>query len=411
LSAEVDLLELTNLHCEKNHYSPGFTSNRYAMSFSYRKSRRYERELETFICDKVLTYPIFSSYRLVNFAADSGTPIAARIRRVVEFVDQLISVVFLYPIFIYEVLKLTHLYWKIRPEVLHINNGGYPGARSARSAACAGRLCRIPNIIMTINNLAVPTDRLSRIFEHPIDRLMRLCVGKFVAASELGISSMISVLKLPVAQTAIVENAVKEPSITVDRVLVRQTLNYDPNHIVIGVVAGLEKRKGHAVLFKAIENVLTHRPSLTNQIKVCIVGDGPLASALHDLVSKLGISSVVQFLGYRYDYLTLMSAFDVLVLSSISNEDSPLSTIEAMSLGIPVVVSDLAGLHSQVIDGHNGFRVPVGDPDSLSKAIISLSTDVEIRRSMGIAARDQYLNRFLPEVFVDNYLKIYGRSA
>lgn len=385
--------------------------SRYTISFSYRKSRRYERELEAFICDDVQTHPIFSSYRLVNLTTDGETPVSDRIRRAVEVVDQLISIIFLYPIFLYEVMKLVYLYRKIRPEVLHINNGGYPGARSARSAACAGRICRIPNIIMTVNNLTVPTKRLSRIFEYPIDCLIRLCVSRFVAASDLGVSSMVSVLKLPVVKTAIIENAVREPKITTDRGQVRRTLNYDPNHIVIGVVAGLEKRKGHSILFEAIETVLINSPSLSDHLKVCIVGDGPLANALQHMVTKLGISPVVQFFGYRYDYLTLMSAFDILVLSSISNEDSPLSTMEAMSLGIPVVVSDLAGLQSQVIDGHNGYRFPVGDPELLAKAIISLSTDVDARKSMGNAARDQYLNRFSPDVFVDNYLAIYGTKT
>ena len=82
------------------------------------------------------------------------------------------------------------------PDVLHINNGGYPAALSARAAAIAGRLAGVDKIIMVVNNMAVDYHRLSRRFDYPFDRLVVRSVDRFITGSEAASRRLSAVLWL-----------------------------------------------------------------------------------------------------------------------------------------------------------------------------------------------------------------------
>ena len=143
---------------------------------------------------------------------------------------------------------------------------------------------------------------------------------------------------------------------------------------------------------------------------VWFVGDGEEEVALRESVVIRGLSDVVQFLGYRRDPLDLIGAMDIVVLPSLSNEDSPFATIEAMALGKPVVATTVAGLKEQVVDGVTGFLVRPGDHNELAQRIVLLIESADVRRSLGEAGHERYLRYFSPDVFVARYLDLYQRS-
>ena len=99
------------------------------------------------------------------------------------------------PLFIYEVIVLRRLFQKIKPDILHLNNGGYPAALSVRAAAIAGKLASVPKIVMVVNNLAVDYNSVSRFIDYPVDRLVANSVHLFITGS--GGSELQSVLSLP----------------------------------------------------------------------------------------------------------------------------------------------------------------------------------------------------------------------
>ena len=124
-------------------------ANKFKVSFSYRYSKRYHEELRKNI---EINENIYSLYFL-NFTDFSllSKKIPSFIRRVYFFFSRLL---FIYPILFYEVFIFILLFKKIKPDVLHINNGGYPGALSCRSASIAGKIMKIPKVIMVVNNMA-----------------------------------------------------------------------------------------------------------------------------------------------------------------------------------------------------------------------------------------------------------------
>ena len=382
----------------------------FRITFTYRKSKRYEKELHQFLPKTIWAESIFNSFQLKQISFGDRKSIMVFIKGVFRILDKFLAVIFLYPLFLYELSKLIIHFLSDRPNVLQINNGGYPGARSARAAACAGKICRIPLILMVVNNMAVPRNRLSRLLDSPIDFLVRHCVNVFITASIQANEAIVDTLGLEREKAEVIPNAVAMRNIPESRLSIREIMRCDSSTIVIGMVAVLEKRKGHQVLLDALSIVIKNDPSLANQLKVWIIGDGNLASSLKNSASNLGINEVMQFLGYRYDYLNLISAMDIAVLTSLSDEDSPLFTIEAMSLGIPIVVSDFGGLSDQVVNNENGILFPVGDSTALADALVKLIKDREVRTSMGQAALGRYQSHHSVNQFISSYLNLYLRD-
>jgi glycosyltransferase involved in cell wall biosynthesis len=140
-----------------------------------------------------------------------------------------------------------------------------------------------------------------------------------------------------------------------------------------------------------------------------VVGDGPDRGAVARDLSSLGLDGRVGLLGERADVATLLAEADVFVLASRS-EGLPLSVIEAMAAGLPVVASGVGGLHELVLDGETGLLVRPGDPAALAAALDRLLTDVEYRRRLGRAGRARAEERFDLAPFRRAHVQLYRRE-
>ena len=167
-----------------------------------------------------------------------------------------------------------------------------------------------------------------------------------------------------------------------DRKAARAELGLDPDDHVVGIVARLNPEKAHHVLLRAIARLAPHDPRL----RLVVVGDGELEPRLRALAAELRIGDRVQFTGRRDDVAELLPGFDLACLSSV-RECAPLSVIEAMAAGLPVVVTDCGALRDLVADGREGFVVPVGDVGALADRISRLVADPDLRASLGAHSR------------------------
>ncbi len=154
--------------------------------------------------------------------------------------------------------------------------------------------------------------------------------------------------------------------------------------IVIGTVAALRPEKNVARLLRAIAPLAGCR--------LVIVGDGPERAALTGLVAALGITERVTFAGYRQDTPEFYARFDVFALSS-DTEQMPLSVIEAMASGLPVVSTDVGDVRLMVA-AENAPFVTALDDAALGGALSALTADGALRRRLGAAnlakARAEY---------------------
>jgi glycosyltransferase involved in cell wall biosynthesis len=140
-----------------------------------------------------------------------------------------------------------------------------------------------------------------------------------------------------------------------------------------------------------------------------IVGSGPDRSRVEQELSSLGLGGRVRVLGERQDVRTLLADSDVFVLSSRS-EGLPVSVLEAMAAGLPVVASDVGGLRELVVEGETGLLVPPADPEALAAALQGLLADRALRRRLGAAGRARAEARFDLAPFRRAHLEVYRRE-
>lgn len=186
----------------------------------------------------------------------------------------------------------------------------------------------------------------------------------------------------------------------------RAEFGYSPEHLVIGIAARLVAAKGHALLFKAVKQIVKSYPGL----RVLLLGQGALEKDLRELAAQLEIDDVVQFAGFRNDMSFCVHAFDLGVQPSIDCDTSSFSLKELMAAEIPVVASDYGGLREIVTDGMEGYVVPAGTVVPLASAIRRLLDAPELCRKMGAAGRRRVLREFSVGIFAERSLKAYEKA-
>jgi glycosyltransferase involved in cell wall biosynthesis len=139
---------------------------------------------------------------------------------------------------------------------------------------------------------------------------------------------------------------------------------------------------------------------------LCMVGDGPDRVQLERRAHELGVIRDTLFLGYQEDVAPFYSAFDALVLPS-SNEGTPVSAIEALAAGRPVVATRVGGIPDVVRNGEDGFLVETGDTVELAARLAQLARDPELRDRMGQQGRERVLPRYAVDRLVDDVDRLY----
>jgi len=164
----------------------------------------------------------------------------------------------------------------------------------------------------------------------------------------------------------------------------RRALGVGESTVMILQVASLERRKGQASLLFALRTVFSKYRDL--DILALFVGDGPDAQWLQDEVDRLNLGRCVRFVGHQESVADYYAAADIFVLPS-EKESFPLSILEAMSFGLPVLASDIDGIPEQVAHGESGFLVQVGDVRGLADCIEKLARRPDLRARFGERGR------------------------
>jgi glycosyltransferase involved in cell wall biosynthesis len=136
-----------------------------------------------------------------------------------------------------------------------------------------------------------------------------------------------------------------------------------------------------------------------------IVGDGPLAGELKDQATQLGIQNNVIFTGSRTDVEELLACLDIYALASLW-EGMPISVLESMASGVPVVATDIPGARDLIRHSENGWLVPPADFKSMAEAICGLIASQSLRYSLARRAEDT-VQQYSNEAVANRYASIY----
>jgi glycosyltransferase involved in cell wall biosynthesis len=159
-----------------------------------------------------------------------------------------------------------------------------------------------------------------------------------------------------------------------EREAVRTELGIEAGEVLAVTVANLRAQKNYPGLLAAARLVVDGGYA----VRFAAAGQGPLADDIRELHRTLGLGGHFRLLGYRDDAARLIAGADMFVLAS-HHEGIPVSVMEALVLGVPVVATAVGGLSEVVRSGRDGLLVVPGDTGALADAITRVATDSELR--------------------------------
>ena len=240
------------------------------------------------------------------------------------------------------------------------------------------------------------------------DRWLLEFTDRVVALSRAHASYLAETEGVSPASITIIENGIPvDEYAAVDddtRTKLERELGLRPQDRVVIMVAALRPEKAHEVFLDAARLLVASHSDL----KFLIVGDGPRRGELESMRSRLGLDEHVRFLGVRDDVARLLHLARVLALPSHpAVETLPLSVLEAMAAGVPVVATRVGSLPEVIDSGRTGVLIEPGDPRALAAAIADMVDDPVRSREMAEAARGVVQSRFSVEPMVDKYAALF----
>ncbi|WP_150541632.1 glycosyltransferase family 4 protein [Clostridium perfringens] len=173
-------------------------------------------------------------------------------------------------------------------------------------------------------------------------------------------------------------------------------------YFLVGNIGRLSEQKGMKYFIEACSQV---KKNFEN-IKFCIAGDGELKDELINYSKKLNVYDDILFLGYRNDISNVISHCDLIVLSSLW-EGLPLTPIEVFMRKKTIVATNVDGTPEIVKDNFNGLLVDSKNSSEISKAIIKIYENINLKEKFEKNAYKTYIDNFTIEEFADKYLKYY----
>lgn len=205
--------------------------------------------------------------------------------------------------------------------------------------------------------------------------------------------------KMAVIYNGVPDNVPKRAS----GITVRQELGLGAGSVVIGSVMRLSYQKQPLLFLEAARRLLAENGE---RYRFLVVGDGPLRSQCQDFICQNKLEEQVILAGNREDVNRLLTAVDIFALFS-AYEGLPLTIIEAMLAGVPVVASDVGGVGEMVVHGETGYLVQGTDIGPAVEQIKELADNEELRVKMGLAGRKRAKELFDLEVMIGRYEQLY----
>lgn len=288
-------------------------------------------------------------------------------------------------------VELVRLFRRERPAAVHLNS-----SKIGLLGRVAAWIARVPVRIFTVHGWAFAahhgrTARAYRLAERAARPFGTVTVCPVEQVRRMGIEAG----TCDEAHSVVIPNAVDAAAATV--------ATPDAAVPTIVSVGRLHEPKDFVTLVRAL------RALPRTGWRAEIVGDGPDRPAVERELREGGPREGVELLGERADVAQRLARADVFVLSSRS-ECMPISVLEAMAAGLPVVASAVGGLPEMVVDGETGFLVAPGDDRAMGDALARLASDPDLRRRLGAAGRRRVKERFDLPAFCDAHLALYQRA-
>jgi glycosyltransferase involved in cell wall biosynthesis len=242
----------------------------------------------------------------------------------------------------------------------------------------AARWARVPVVCSALHSTGWP-DSVGR-----LNRMLTPITDAYIAVAAAHCKFLVDQLHFPASKVHVIPNGIDVERFrhAGDRLAIRAGLGLTPTTPIVGIVAALRPEKNHELLLQAAHTVRARIPEAV----FLIVGDGPERPRLVALAKQMGIAPAIRFLGTRSDIPQLLSALDVFVLTS-RIEANPVSILEAMAAGRPVVAPNVGSISESVIDGVTGYLTEPNLVEPVAGRLIELLENPTQARSFGAAGQ------------------------
>jgi glycosyltransferase involved in cell wall biosynthesis len=289
-------------------------------------------------------------------------------------------------------IELAALFRRLRPAIVHLNS-----SKAGILGRLAAPIARVPSRVFTVHGWAFKAGhgRASTVYRFA-DRLVEPLTTTVICVSETERAAGLAARTCVPERTEVILNAV-DPGPPPAR---ERPAGEGPVELVS--VGRLAEPKDFATLVEAFAELDPGAARLR------ILGDGPGREGLQRQIDDLGVAGSVELVGEVDDVPERLRRADVFVLSSRS-EGMPMSVLEAMAAGLPVVSSDVGGVHEAVADGETGLLVPPASARELGIALRRLVEDRPLRERLGAAGRRRVEERFALPAWRERHLALYRR--
>jgi glycosyltransferase involved in cell wall biosynthesis len=260
-------------------------------------------------------------------------------------------------------------------------------------ARVAGWICKVP-VVFTAHGWGFTpgTPNTRRIIALIAEKILALLTTKLICVSEndrqLALRSGVGHKN----SLAVVRYGINNIPVTTPNLL------QQPPRLIM--VARFNEQKDQTTLLKAIAQLKD------DSIHLNLVGSGPSLESCKALAKSLGIENQVSFLGDRRDVPDLLAQSQIFILST-HYEGLPISILEAMRAGLPVVATSVNGIPEEVVDGKTGLLAPHQDVKALANALHILTNSPEIRQQMGKESREKFEQEFTVDRMITEIRAIY----
>ena len=230
-------------------------------------------------------------------------------------------------------------------------------------------------------------------------------VDRFIASSDLMVKRMTETGGIRPDRIVKIYNGVDADRLRPDpegRKRIRAEFNISDDTVLVGAAGRLVWQKGFEFLIKSIPIFIKSHPNA----KVVIAGDGPFRGHLMMHSGMIGMSNHLILPGFRHDMKEILSAVDILVIPSLTDEFSMI-VLEGMAMAKPIVATRIDGITEQIADGETGLLVLSWDANVLAKAINRLMDDLDLAEGLGRKAREKVEKDFSEEKMISETERLY----
>lgn len=288
--------------------------------------------------------------------------------------------------------NLYQAFRQFQPDVVHFHNPT-PTIYGALAARTAG----VRSIVSTRHSLVAKPRR-------PVEELKyavaALCCDWIVGICDATVNNLRSLHIIAPGKIARVYNGV----LPLTRVPLEQRPPKDGFTLLF--VGRLEAVKNHSLLLRAFSAAYSQNPGL----RLWLVGDGSERNRLEALAASLGISAAVTFWGQQINVAPFFSASDLFIMSSIS-EGLPMSLLQAFSIGLPAIVTNVGGMAEAVRLANAGITIPSMQADEMAAVILRLAKDGDERKRLSANATSAFQSDFSLQMTVRAYRQLYQSGS